>query len=555
MQFTPCQSKALHLLCGKENVFLTGAAGTGKSFLLQQYLHGKSRKEYPVLASTGAAAVIVEGRTFHSFFGLGILEGGRAATVERALRSGPLHKRIQQAECIVVDEVSMLSGETIATAQEIAQCVRESLEPWGGLRMIVVGDFAQLPPVQTEQRDKDWAFLHPAWEQSQFRSVFLQTSVRTNEPNLLKILRSVREGMVTEEVRMFFASRMAQSDPTFTGTRLFPHRVSADRYNMQRLQILPGESRSFETSYAGRSQYVDRLKKQCPIPEVLHLKIGALVMLRKNAMSFPYSYVNGSLGIVKEMNNEFLSVSLLNGENIELSREEFTLLDGNGSVRARAENFPVTLAWATTIHKAQGASIDRLMVSMSGLWESGHAYVALSRARSEEGLFIEAWDEKSIFVEYAVQEFYKSVQSEWDYLSASLPNEPPMNPIPTLKNQNEQLRGRKRKSNIPNHIQTEELIKERHSIKDIATKLGWKEGTIINHIERLILEGHTPDIAYLHPPTGSFMEIKKYFDVHGTEKLKPIHDELEGKYSYDEIRLARVFVLLHEQETSKCVVG
>lgn len=543
MQFTPCQSKALHLLQGNENIFLTGAAGTGKSFLLQQYLNGKCRKEYPVLASTGVAAVLVEGRTFHSFFGLGILEGGKSATVTRALRSGPLHRRIQRAKCVIVDEVSMLSGETIATAEEIARCIRGNSEPWGGLRIIIVGDFAQLPPVQPNREGKDWAFCHPVWEQSRFHSAFLQVSVRTKEPKLLNILRCVREGMVTDEVRTFFEERMVPSDPTFDGTRLFPHRSSADNYNIQRLRVLPGISKTFDTCYEGRSQYVAQLKKQCPIPEALHLKIGALVMFRKNDTSFPYTYVNGSLGIVKVMGDDCLSVRLLNGENVDVYSEEFSLLDGNGSVRARAQNFPITLAWASTIHKAQGASIDRLMVSMSGLWESGHAYVALSRARSEQGLFIEAWDEKSIFVDSVVQEFYESVQSEWECTSAKLPDKATMYPRSLSKYLQHSRSDRKRKSTIPNYLQTEALLKERHSIKNIAEKLGWKNGTIISHIERLVTEGLASDIAYLHPSPQSFMEIKKLFNIHGTEKLKPVYDELKGKYSYDELRLGRAFIL------------
>ncbi|MFH1670755.1 MAG: helix-turn-helix domain-containing protein [Patescibacteria group bacterium] len=545
MQFTPCQSKALHLLNGTENIFLTGAAGTGKSFLLQQYLNGKGRKEYPVLASTGAAAVIVDGRTFHSFFGLGIMEGGKDATVVRALKSRQLWNRLQRAECIVIDEVSMLSGETVATAEEIARCARGNSEPWGGVRIIAVGDFAQLPPVQKDGGEKDWAFLHPAWEQSQFQPVFLHTAVRTNEPKLLDVLRCVREGIVNDEVRAFLKSRMAPSNPEFNGTRLFPHRSSADHYNMQKLNSLPGNQQEFETYYEGGGRHVEQLKKQCPIPEILYLKTGALVMFRKNDTSFPYRYVNGSLGKVTSMDSDCIFVCLLDGTQVDVHREEFSLLDGNGTIRARAENFPITLAWASTIHKAQGASIDRLMVSMSGLWESGHAYVALSRARSEKGLFIEAWDEESIFTESAVQEFYESVQSQWEQKASTLSATPPMQPKPSSLSR-DRIRGSK-KSTIPNYIQTEALLKERLSIREIAEKLGWKDGTIINHIERLVTEGRAPDISYLHPPPQNFMEIKKLFDLHGTEALKPVHDDLKGKYSYDDIRLVRAF-LLEEQK-------
>src|SRR3989338_2321145 len=356
-EFTLCQAKALHLLCGKQNVFLTGAAGTGKSFLLRQFLHGKNEMEVPVLASTGAAAVIVGGRTFHSFFGLGILEGGKAATVARALRSGPLHRRLQRAACVVIDEISMLSGETLATAEEIARNVRGVRAPWGGLRIIAVGDFAQLPPVQSfnkfqdnsfanaqdksfnrsqensfdvsqempEEPTRDWGFLHSVWELSAFQPAFLQTTVRTKEPRLLAMLNKVRDGIIDEEVRAFLQSRTVQPDPMFDGTRLFPHRARADAYNQARLDRLPEAARVFATTYQGGAADVAQLKKQCPIPEVLNLKRGALVMLRKNDVTYPYAYVNGTLATVLEIEEDALMLRLATGERVELLREEFSL--------------------------------------------------------------------------------------------------------------------------------------------------------------------------------------------------------------------------------------
>src|SRR3990167_5286875 len=133
---TNCQTKGLDVLERQGNVFLTGAAGTGKSFLLQRYLAGKPSESFPVVASTGAAAVLVGGRTFHSFFGLGILEGGPGATVTRAIRSGKVVRRLNGACCVIIDEVSMLSGVTLKVAETVARRARGSGEPWGGLRMI-----------------------------------------------------------------------------------------------------------------------------------------------------------------------------------------------------------------------------------------------------------------------------------------------------------------------------------------------------------------------------------------------------------------------------------
>jgi len=153
------QTEALEILKSQGNIFLTGAAGTGKSFLLKQFLREATDEEIPILASTGAAAILVGGRTFHSFFGLGIFEGGISATIERAVENKRLVKRINETDTFVIDEVSMLSGPTLRAAETIARRVRKNSRPWGGMRVIAVGDFAQLPPVNPFSQTKEWAFL------------------------------------------------------------------------------------------------------------------------------------------------------------------------------------------------------------------------------------------------------------------------------------------------------------------------------------------------------------------------------------------------------------
>jgi len=505
--------------------------------LLQQFLRSKPKRAYPILASTGTAALLIDGRTFHSFFGLGILEGGRAATVARVLNVGRSLKRIRAAECIVIDEVSMLSGETLAAAEEIARYAREDQSAWGGLRIVAVGDFAQLPPVQANDYERDWAFSHPVWETTCFQSIYLQTPVRTTESILLSVLNSVRSGTVSDEVQMFLDRRSYPGDTHFDGTRLFPRRQAADAYNHRRLEMVTSPLHEFPTVYVGDARSREQLKKQSPIPEVLAVKVGALVMLRKNDTSFPYKYVNGSLGTITSITSDTLGVHLLSDSSVTLEPETFSLLDGNGKERASAVNFPVSLAWATTIHKAQGASIDRLLVNISGLWESGHAYVALSRATSEEGLFVENWEPRSIFIDPLVQQFYGYIQEEWQRVSATVPDA-----APELFPEN--IVRQKQNKKIPNYQQTASFLKEQRSLTDIAQILGWKESTILGHIEKLLLEeAEDPDIHYLRPPADIFDAISAAFNEHGTDYLKPVYDEFNGEYSYDELRLVRLFLL------------
>ncbi len=402
----------MQILKGSGNVFLTGEAGTGKSYLLNSFLKGKGTKKYPVVASTGAAAILVGGRTFHSFFQLGIMQGGMESTVQRALRNPKLIARLNQAQCVVIDEVSMLSGTVLEAAEQIAQDARCSDEPWGGLRIIAVGDFAQLPPINDETGDKEWAFLHDVWSRSHFQTVILETVVRTEDKKYLKLLKSIRRGETDESVEKYLNDKLIQDTDSFEGTRLYSHRRNVDSFNIKKLHELKGKLWVFETMYKGKKEYVEMLKKKSPIPETILLRKGALVMIRKNDLSESEAqmiYVNGSLGYVHKIREKVLEVDLFTGRRINLTKQSFDLMNGDGKTIAEANNFPVNLAWASTIHKAQGATLDRVLVNLKNLWEPGQAYVALSRTRSGDNLFIESWSERSIITEPVVEEFYEGL--------------------------------------------------------------------------------------------------------------------------------------------------
>jgi ATP-dependent DNA helicase PIF1 len=416
MPLSPCQERALAILEGEENVFLTGEAGTGKSYLLNTYLHGKSTKRYPVVASTGAAAILVGGRTFHSFFGLGILEGGMENTVRRALKNKKLMHRLFDADCVVIDEVSMLSGTVLATAERIAQEARGSEAPWGGLRVIAVGDFAQLPPIETNSEGKEWAFLHDVWDQSRFTSILLTTVVRTKDQEYLDLLQAVRTGELHSAVDDYMERKILSEAEEFEGTRLYPHRRSVDAFNIEKLHELDGKLWEIETLYTGTKGNVEMMKKKAPIPEVLLVKKGAIVMIRRNDISHgekQMKYVNGSLGYVREISEEEMQIDLFTGRTITLTKQSFEMFNGDGKGIAEAFNFPINLAWASTIHKAQGATLDRVLVHLQSLWEPGQAYVALSRTRSGDDLYINGWSPSSIIVEPLVKEFYERLGREW----------------------------------------------------------------------------------------------------------------------------------------------
>ena len=534
-ELTPCQDAALDRLSREGNVFLTGAAGTGKSFLLSRYLAGKANDDFPIVASTGAAAVLVGGRTFHSFFGLGIMEGGVDAAVTRAVRSSKLVYRLRRACCVIIDEVSMLSGTTLAAAERVARLARNNPEPWGGLRIITVGDFAQLPPVTPGSQQKDWAFAHPSWHISAFEPALLSTVMRTKDSEFLRILNLVRTGTVTDEVRAFLDAHTS-SDDDDDATHLYAHRQKADLYNTQRLEAIPRRERAFKTRYEGDERAIESAKRSLPIPDVLTLKEDALVMMRKNDTSPEMRYVNGSLGHVVEIDEDVLHVALLSGDTIEVAPEQFTTLDGDGKPVAAAWNFPVTLAWATTIHKAQGASLDRMVVDLAALWEPGQAYVALSRVRSSAGLMIRQWTPGCIRAEPLVTDLYDQLaEAAKAYVPRPFftPEERQAEP------DNDEEKPARRTTKAQRGKAVLALLRERKSLDEIARECGITVDRVLLTIEELLAQETTVSLRYLVEDLPELPRIRVAFAECGTGKLRPAYEALGGDVPYTTVRLVR----------------
>lgn len=397
------QASALELLRSGENVFLTGGAGSGKSFLIRHFMKDIDSKEMPILASTGAAAVLLGGRTFHSFFGLGIMEGGPDATYERASKDKRLLARLRKVEGVIIDEISMIPGQALMIAEALSQRARDSKLPWGGMRVIAVGDFAQLPPV-TQTGQRDWCFMNEVWRQSGFQSVMLSHNQRVSDNLFLDILSDVRHGLVTERVRDFLNDHIQTHDEDHPGTRLFPRKIHAEKFNQKKLDELSEEEVTIDSIYFGSEKHIEILMKTAPVPLKLVLKLGCRVMFLQNDPQ--KRWVNGTRGVVTDIELDKIIVKKDNGREVQVDKSSFALQDAEGNIMASVIQFPLTLAYATTIHKSQGATLDDLWCDLSSLWEPGHAYVALSRLRSAEGLHLIAWNPRSIIVDPKVLDFY-----------------------------------------------------------------------------------------------------------------------------------------------------
>jgi len=403
----PDQKQALELLSSGENIFLTGGAGCGKSYVVRHFMKDVIPKQMPILASTGAAAVLLGGRTFHSFFGLGIMEGGFEATFQRVSNDKRLLKRLSEVEGVILDEVSMIPGEALRLAETLSRVARKSDLPWGGMRMIAVGDFAQLPPV-TRTGQRDWAFQSEAWSQSGFIPYKLTHNERIQDESYLSVLNKVRVGTVDSEVRSFLDAHQFEHDDTDLATRLFSRRDQSLTYNLERLSDIESEEVMIPSIYFGSEKHQEMLMKQGPVPVQLQLKVGAEVMFIQNDPQ--KRWVNGTRGTVVSIEDDKIVVEKRQGRDVTAEKQQFSYLDADGQIVASVIQFPLTLAYATTIHKSQGATLDELWCDLSNLWEPGQAYVALSRLRYSRGLKILKWSPNSIKVDPFVRQFYSTME-------------------------------------------------------------------------------------------------------------------------------------------------
>lgn len=401
------QSHALEMCESGENIFLTGGAGSGKSYVIREFMKNKDDKQLPILASTGAAAVLLGGRTFHSFFGLGIMEGGTQATLQRVLQNKATLKRIRNVEGVIIDEISMIPGEALMVAETLSQQARESSLPWGGLRIIAVGDFGQLPPVARYGQKRDWCFLNDVWKRSDFQMCRLKLNQRIQNSNFLNVLEDLREGQLTERAREFLEERTKSHDVDHPGTRLFPRREQSEGYNQKKLSEINETELVVDSIYLGEQKYIDYLGKSAPVPAQLKLKVGCQILFLKNDLQ--KRWVNGTRGTLVHYEADHLIIKKEGGREVKVEKISFSLLDADANVKASVIQFPVNLAYATTIHKSQGATLDELWCDLAALWEPGHAYVALSRLRDPAGLHIVRWSPKSFITDPEVKKFYAQI--------------------------------------------------------------------------------------------------------------------------------------------------
>ena len=408
------------------NLFLTGMAGTGKSYLLRQFISechsgglesgqvvlGKECRDIDVTAPTGIAALNIQGMTLHRWAGMliGPRDGQSDAAYAAELQESRIpslwagQRRVKDASCLVIDEISMLAGRQLDFLNYWMKLLRDDARPFGGCQVIVVGDFLQLPPVQTNgKRDYDWAFKSEAWAEAGFEVIHLTEVKRQDEPDFIRALGAFRMGDISNgEVRPIRNRVVLFPDGDIP--RIFSRNSQVDRWNDYRLEALDTAEVCFQAETKGPEKQVDYLTKNLLTPEKLRLRVGARVMFTRN---HPKGlWVNGSVGnVVGTPGRDSVDVIMPGLPPVEV--QPFTwYYDGRDKSSASFKQFPLRLAYAMTIHKSQGVTMDAAYVDIRSASEPGQAYVAISRVRTLAGLNLKEWP-GGVWVSNEARNFYQ----------------------------------------------------------------------------------------------------------------------------------------------------
>ena len=527
---------------------MTGEPGSGKTHTVNlyiQYLH-QHGVNVAVTASTGIAATHLGGMTIHSWCGIGIRKNLSELDISKLRETRRLVSRAQKTSILIIDEISMLDAQILSVVDTALKTLRGNGEPFGGMQAVFVGDFFQLPPVVREgEAFPGFAFESLAWQAAKPVVCYLSEQHRQEDIKFLSLLSSIRSGS-KPDVHGLLTTRKIEVEVEETATRLYSHNIDVDRVNTEKLSRLPGVVRKFQMSFRGARPLVEQLKKSCLSPETLMLKKEARVMFTKN--NFEEGFVNGTLGLIVGFKDGVPVVETRDGRKIEVSPMDWEISDGVKTLAAITQ-FPLRLAWAITVHKSQGMTLDEAVVDLSQAFEYGQGYVAISRVRTLSGLFLLGLNDKALEVhpDICQADVMFREQSKKAENTLSKYSEPEL----ARKHNNFILNcgGSPAKvtpkSKASTYEQSLQLYKEGKSIAEIGLTRNLTEGTIISHLERLKGEEKLPrkDLQRRVIPKRIAQELPKIqaaFDELGDEKLSPVFYKFGGKYSYNELRLARL---------------
>lgn len=384
------QALALEIMLSGESVLLTGPAGAGKTYVLNQFikLAKYEGRHVSVTATTGLAATHLGGTTIHSWAGIGVgdsLPHGFADYLAKGRR-----EIIEKTDVLIIDEISMLHDFRLDMVDEVCRLVRKEPDvPFGGIQIIMSGDFFQLPPINRgDSRAGSFVVNSNVWQELDPVICYLEEQHRQDDEELLGILNAIRAGDVRRHhAEILLARTEVYPDEFELLTELHTVNVDVDKMNAAKLAEIDGDEVSYEQSSTGSESYVEGLQRSVLAPKVLKLKLGALVMSVKNSPE--RKYVNGSIGtvIAFESHTEYPVVAFQNGKEVTMAPDTWELRDGDKK-RASITQIPLRLAWAITVHKSQGMTLDAARIDLRKAFVEGMGYVALSRVKNVNNLYL-----------------------------------------------------------------------------------------------------------------------------------------------------------------------
>ncbi len=633
------QSSALNILKTGQNVFLTGSAGSGKTYTLNQYIDYLRARRVPVAvtASTGIAATHMSGTTIHSWSGIGIKDELTERDLSNLSRKQFLADRLKETAVLIIDEISMLHAKQLNLVNQVLKHVRKNDSAFGGIQVVVAGDFFQLPPIGSkgESNREKFAFMSEAWLDAKFHICYLseqhrQVSEAANGGlDLDDILNQIRRQEVTFEAIAALEATFDQN-VDINRTRLYTHNLNVNKINDKELAALDGEMMRFEATSMGDSKLVDTLKKTVRTQDELTLKVGAKVMFIKNNTELGVS--NGTMGelvgftavkiddgkgnseaLIEEVEadddeetakktdtsdkqtaktkkpttQKMPVVRLNSGREVVAETEEWIIEDETGDVLASYSQVPLCLAWAITIHKSQGMTLEAAEIDLSRTFELGQGYVALSRLKSLAGLQLLGMNEMSLQLDplargadkrflalseeadanYAMlnEESLTQAHDKFILKSGGTLNQSVIDAYAALqKKRREQQQAKidkkqKRRNQVADKSQstllaTKTLLEESLSIAEISQARQLSQSTIMRHIAELKLQDPSLACDHLRPDDEvmtavgtAYIAIKvannpNDFNDDGSVKLRPVFEHLKQRIDYNTIRLALIFI-------------
>jgi ATP-dependent DNA helicase PIF1 len=386
MQLTLDQLNIIDQIKAGFNTVITGPGGSGKTTIIRE-LSSSISKNLSVTAMTGAASVLINGTTLHSCLGIGLGNGTKHELLVKIRNSRKLTKKWETLEMLIIDEISMLSSELFDKLNYLAKNIRNSKTPFGGIQLVLSGDFLQLPCI-----NGNFCFESETWQECNFQIFNLSLILRQSDLIFQECLNNARFGKLSQDNLQYITN--PKDDDTgdektlkIKPTKIFCFNADVDEINNRKLSKIQSVKHKytaeFEYLFSTRTFGIESVSKLCNAQPVLHLAIGAQVMLLVNVFD---NLVNGSRGVVVDFHTDDTPIVLFkNGIRRQIPFHNYEVVEGK-KVLARIWQIPLRLAYAITVHKSQGMSLDSAVVDLKGVFEYGQAYVALSRVRSVNGL-------------------------------------------------------------------------------------------------------------------------------------------------------------------------